>query len=336
MQWKSGVQKGPDHKAGKLVVLTVVSSVTLVFGIVYFWCSRQSVDQSLAVKIIEMGVSSDYSEINGETKIRAARGSADGSILKFTTKMDQGAFVKDVNYQNVLQANINYLKGNTQINYEIVKNNNVEYIKISNLQQVLSAIAESSELDNSKEGLQLLKDLITKYDNKWLEIDSDNDWLNEVNVNAHKICSGINTPLKLDDDLKKKIKTAYKENIFFVKEGSAGGGWSQTRSSFRVDTSKLQNFVSVLTEDARLKNLKCSVSNIPKDTRLDIVKNKFTNTVSEIKIHASRAGGVSVTSLKFNNTPKGVKINKPQNYTKLSIAQQELEGILGVSITDIQ
>lgn len=335
MQWKSRIQKAPSHNVVKLVSAIIILCTVLVFGIVYFWSSR-SVDQDIVMKIIEMGVGGEYLEINGEIKTNAAAGSTDASNVKFATKMNQGAFVKDVNYHNVLQANINYQRINKQINYEIVKNDNVEYIKISNLQQVLSALAESSELDNSKEGLQLLKDLITKYDNKWLEVDIDSDWLNEININAHKICSGINDPLKLDDDLKAKIKAAYKENTFFIKEDSTSGGWSQARSSFKVDSLKLQNFVSVLTQDARLKNLKCSVSDIPKDTRLDIVKNIFTNTVSEIKIHVSQAGGVSVASLKFNNTPKGVKINKPQNYTKLSIAQQELEGILGVSITYIE
>jgi len=288
------------------------------------------------MKMMEMGVGSKYLEANGEITTKATAGSTGESNIKFATKMDKGSFIKDVNYHNVFQANISYQKSNKQINYEIIKDNNVEYIKVSDLRQVLSTLADSSELDNSKEGLQLLKDLIAKYDNKWLDVDTDNNWLNEININAHKICSGINAPLKLDDDLKKKIKTAYEENTFFVKEDSASVGWSQTRSSFRVDSSKLQNFVSALTQDARLKNLKCSVSNIPKDTRLDIVKNKFTNTVSEVKMHASQTSGVSVISLIFNNTPKGVKINKPQNYTKLSTAQQELEGILGVSITDIE
>jgi len=288
------------------------------------------------MKMVEMGVSSDYSEINGEIKTKATTGSTGESSIKFATKMDKGSFIEDVNYHNVFQANISYQKSNKQIDYEIIKDNNVEYIKVSNLQQVLSTLADSSELDNSKEGLQLLKDLIAKYDNKWLEVDTDNDWLNEVNVNVHKICSGINDPLKLDNALKKKIKTAYEENTFFVKEDSASVGWSQTRSSFRIDSSKLQNFVSALTQDARLKNLKCSVSDIPKDARLDIVKNKFTNTVSEVKIRVSQPEGVSVTSLKFNDTPVGIKINKPQNYTKLSTVQQELGGILGISITDIE
>ncbi|MDQ5969671.1 MAG: hypothetical protein QG593_188 [Patescibacteria group bacterium] len=335
MQWKSRVQKAPSHNVVKLVSAIIILCTVLVFGIVYFWSSR-SADQGIVMKMMEMGVGSDYSEINGEIKTKATAGSAGESNIKFATKMDKGSFIKDVNYHNVFQANISYQKSNKQINYEIIKDNNVEYIKVSDLRQVLSALADSSELDNSKEGLQLLKDLITKYDNKWLEVDTDNNWLNEININAYKICSGINDPLKLDDDLKKKIKTAYEENTFFVKEDSASVGWSQTRSSFRVDSSKLQNFVSALTQDARLNNLKCSVSNIPKDTRLDIVKNKFTNTVSEVIIHASQTSGASVISLIFNNTTKGVKINKPQNYTKLSIAQQELEGILGVSITDIQ
>ena len=335
MQWKSRVQKAPSHYVVKLVSSIVILSALLVFGIVYFWSSR-SADQDIVMKIMEMGVGSDYSEINGEIKTKATAGSTGESNIKFATKMDEGSFIKNVNYHNVFQANISYQKSNKQIDYEIIKDNNVEYIKVSDLRQVLSALADSSELDNPKEGLRLLKDLIAKYDNKWLEVDTDNNWLNEININAHKICSGINAPLKLDDDLKKKIKTAYEENIFFVKEDSASVGWSQTRSSFRVDSSKLQNFVSALTQDARLKNLKCSVSNIPKDTRLDIVKNKFTNTVSEVKIHASQTSGASVISLIFNNTTKGVKINKPQNYTKLSTAQQELEGILGVSITDIQ
>jgi hypothetical protein len=336
MQWKPGAQKVPSSKVGMLVVSAITIIIFIVLGTMYFWANHRSVDQYVVMKILEMGIGADYLEIDGEALFKPANGSADELTLKYSTKMDKGAFVKDVNYHNVFRANISSSKGYMQINYEIIKSDNVEYIKISNLQQILSALADRSELENTKEGLQLLNDLITKYDNKWLEVDSNNDLVNGVNINAYKLCSGINVPLKLDDELEKKMAVLYKENKFLITNNSEDTGLLQNKKTFIVDRSKFQSFFVKLKNEPRLKNLNCTIDNLPKDTKLEIAANRFTNKVSEIKIHTPQVDGVSRTNVRFNNTSEGENITKPQHYTKLSTAQQELEDILGISIADLE
>lgn len=336
MQWKPGAQKVPSRKASMSVVLAMTIITFIALGAMYFWVNHRSVDQRVVMMILEASIGEDYLEIDGTSLFKPVNGSTDESTLKFSTKMDRGAFIKDVNMHNEIQANISSSKGATQIDYEIIKSNHVEYIKISNLQKVLFILADRSELENTKDGLQLLRDLIDKYDNKWLEVDGNIDLVNGVNTDVHKICSGLNVPLKLDNILEEKIATLYKENKFLIANNSKGGGFLQNKKSFIVDRSKFQSFVVKLKNEPRLKNLNCVINNVPKDTKLDIIANRFTNKVSEIKIYAPQADGVLYTSFRLNNTSGGVKITKPQHSTKLSIAQQELEDILGISIADLE